>query len=341
MMTKQDIMNRINAHLEYAKQQLQINDDQFVGIFAYGSINYGTSTEYSDVDTKLIILPTFEDICLNRQPVSKELHIDDEHCEVKDLRLMREMWMKQNINFLETLFTDYCIINPKYEELFDKYFIQNKELIAHYNPYYTLMSISGQALSRPNRLVTAKYVYNAWRLYYFLLDYFSGVSYSKCIQQTGKRKEKLMRIKGGDFTDQDLYDVLTLIQELREDYAYLRDEANENAEAALEALNTGVIEIMRASLNEFCPSAPTKKEFLSKLTNAEERAYYAIVHSIGSEGNVTISKLVDSTNISRPVYNNLFNKLKENNIATVTNMGVKGTYIKITQPELKSEAEEL
>ncbi len=340
-MTKQEIMNRVNTHLEYAKKEIGFTDDQFVGIFVYGSTNYGTATEDSDIDTKLIILPTFEDMCLNRQPVSKELHVEDEHCEVKDLRLMREMWMKQNINFVEVLFTDYCIINPKYKELFDKYFVDKREAIAHGNPYKAVSSISGQAMSGVLRLATPKTVYNAWRLYYFLSDYVEGVSYEKCLKQTGKRKEQLMRIKRGSFTPEEASDIAELLLKFKERYEFLLFEESESAAAAFETLNTGVIEIIKASLNEFCPNAPTKSTFMSKLTNAEERAYYAIVNTIGSEGNVTVSKLVDSTNISRPVYNNLFNKLKENNIATVTNMGVKGMYIKITQPELRAEAEEL
>jgi GTP-sensing pleiotropic transcriptional regulator CodY len=34
-------------------------------------------------------------------------------------------------------------------------------------------------------------------------------------------------------------------------------------------------------------------------------------------------------------------KLKEHNIASVINMGMKGTYIKILHPELKAEAFDL
>ena len=80
--------------------------DKLLGVFLYGSQNYGTSTENSDVDTKAILIPSFGDLIL-REPVSKEIHLaNNEHCEVKDIRELVKMFKKQNINFLEILYTD-------------------------------------------------------------------------------------------------------------------------------------------------------------------------------------------------------------------------------------------
>jgi transcriptional pleiotropic repressor len=109
-------------------------------------------------------------------------------------------------------------------------------------------------------------------------------------------------------------------------------------EDAIAALNNGVIEILKSSFVEIQHDASSKEEFFKNLTNAETKAYYSIVSEIHDEGNITISKLVAKHSISRPVYNNLMVKLKECGVATVSNMGMKGTYIKITQPELKAEA---
>lgn len=41
-------------------------DYNVVGVFLYGSQNYELDYEKSDVDTKAIVLPTLEDIVLNR-----------------------------------------------------------------------------------------------------------------------------------------------------------------------------------------------------------------------------------------------------------------------------------
>ena len=87
-------------------------EEQLLGIFLYGSQNYGCETEESDVDTKAIYIPTFEELCFD-DPVSKEIQLkNDEHCEIKDIREMVKNFQKQNINFLEILFTDKCINRP-------------------------------------------------------------------------------------------------------------------------------------------------------------------------------------------------------------------------------------
>lgn len=103
----------------------------------------------------------------------------------------------------------------------------------------------------------------------------------------------------------------------------------------------GIMEILKYSFAENQPQTASKKEFFKQLTNAETKAYYSIVKEIGEEGNITISKLVEKNSISRPVYNNLITKMKENNVASVVSMGMKGTYIKILEAELKAEAMQL
>ena len=86
-------------------------------------MNYGFwDKKYSDVDSKLIIVPSFEDMCLKSDWLSKELHLEDEHIEVKDIRELRNMFLKQNINFIEILYTDYNKISKEYLErlIYDK-----------------------------------------------------------------------------------------------------------------------------------------------------------------------------------------------------------------------------
>ena len=39
---------------------------------------------------------------------------NNEHIDVKDIRLMFDNFKKQNINFLEILFTKFGIVNEKY-----------------------------------------------------------------------------------------------------------------------------------------------------------------------------------------------------------------------------------
>lgn len=54
-------MRNIEEALQEHKQAVLAagyTEKQILGIFVYGSQNYGTATENSDVDTKAVIIPT-------------------------------------------------------------------------------------------------------------------------------------------------------------------------------------------------------------------------------------------------------------------------------------------
>lgn len=110
----QYIKEQVLRHYNYIKDKYDV-----VYLALQGSQNYGLDVydkDYkSDVDTKAIILPSFEDIVYNRQPVSKTIVLDNnEHIDVKDIRVMFENFKKQNVNFLEILFTEFYILNEEY-----------------------------------------------------------------------------------------------------------------------------------------------------------------------------------------------------------------------------------
>jgi len=71
---------------------------EIIGIFLQGSQNYELSYEGSDIDSKCIILPTFEDFCLNKKPVSTTLILDnEEHIDLKDIRLMFDCFKNRTL----------------------------------------------------------------------------------------------------------------------------------------------------------------------------------------------------------------------------------------------------
>lgn len=180
---KGHILNRVHQHYQYLIDTLKYDSDRILGVFAYGSMNYGTySYPTSDVDTKAIYVPTFDELIFNR-PISKEYQLENgEHIEVKDIREMVNMWRKQNINFLEILFTDYHYINPKYQTLWDTEFIRNREDIAAYDPDATFLSICGQAKHTLEQIKgwDGKKVSNAIRLAHFLMRYDTTLPYRDC-----------------------------------------------------------------------------------------------------------------------------------------------------------------
>ena len=66
------------------------------------------------------------------------------------------------------------------------------------------------------------------------------------------------------------------------------------------------------------------------LTETEKNALNIILNKINfNDGIISISQLIEESNISRPVFKNLLLKLENNSIILVKNMGVKGTYIKL------------
>ena len=198
-----DIQARLKEHYDFACQKF--NEDRILGVFLYGSQNYGLDTKTSDVDTKAIYIPPFEEIVFNK-PISVELHLPNgEHCEVKDIREYVKNLKKQNINFVETLFTEYFILNPKYEEFWNKNFIDNRDFIASYDTYGTIRSVTHQALNTleqaikcDNFTVMGKKYCNVMRLIYFLENYVSGSeSYEKCIRPEGVSALMMKQFKEG------------------------------------------------------------------------------------------------------------------------------------------------
>ena len=190
-----DINKALKEHLE-AVLEKGYNESQILGVFLYGSQNYGTNTSSSDVDTKCILIPTLEDLCL-RRPVSKEIHLENgEHCDVKDIREIVANFRKQNINFLEILYTSYFWINPMYEKIWFDCFVNNREFISHYDMNRALQSICGQAIHTLKQDKTnGKKVSDGLRLYWFLKEYLDGNDYNKCIYLDEDRRKILKDLK--------------------------------------------------------------------------------------------------------------------------------------------------
>ena len=190
-----DINKAIKEHLEAVLEE-DYNESQILGVFLYGSQNYGTNTSSSDVDTKCILVPTLEDLCL-RRPVSKEIHLENgEHCDVKDIREIVANFRKQNINFLEILYTPYFWINPIYEKVWFDRFVNNREFISHYDMNRALQSICGQAIHTLKQDKTnGKKVSNGLRLYWFLKEYLDGNDYNKCIYLDEDKRKILKDLK--------------------------------------------------------------------------------------------------------------------------------------------------
>lgn len=216
MNREERIMKRVKEHYEYLSQK----GYEIVFLALQGSQNYGLDVydeDYmSDVDTKAIVLPSFKDFVYNKQPVSETLVLENnEHIDVKDVRVMFETYKKQNVNFIETLFSDFRIVNEKYKDITQVLF-DNAEEIAHININQALKCMAGmskeklKALKHPYPTIVdkiEKYGYDPKQLHHilrmndFIKEYFSGKSYKECL--TSKRKEYLINIKKGVLSEEN------------------------------------------------------------------------------------------------------------------------------------------
>ena len=186
------IFDRLKSDFDYATSL----GYKVLGVFLQGSQNYNLDYEGSDIDTKAIVIPSFEDFVLNKKPASTTLILEDNsHIDIKDIRSMHECFRKQNINFIEILFTKYKYINPDYAELYQPMF-DNNEKIAHYNNYAAVNCIAGmvyekhKAMEHPYPTLKDKidkYGYDNKQLHHiirceeFLNSYMDGVPYAECL----------------------------------------------------------------------------------------------------------------------------------------------------------------
>lgn len=208
------IMNGVREHYNEALKSFP--EDRIVCIVLQGSQNYGLETMYSDIDTKLILTPTFEDIAMNRQPISTTyVRADNSHTDWKDIRLMLQTFRKCNLNFLEILFSPYYIINPLYAEEWNL-LIENNELIANYDPCKAVKTMCGIARRKYEQMehespshhddidrfgYSPKELHHLLRIEEYVARYINGVSYKDCV--ISKKADYLISVKCGYYALDD------------------------------------------------------------------------------------------------------------------------------------------
>jgi hypothetical protein len=175
-------MERVKLHYQRAIEHY--GKENVLGVFLYGSQNYHCDLDSSDVDTKCILIPDLYHLAIKPYDV-KHLHIprgeENEVCECMTIMHMVSNWKKQNPNFLEILFTDYCIVNPMYEDIWEDIKFYREE-IARYDVNKGLKSIAGQALhTLKENPHNGKKQGNAFRLAYLLDRYQKGEDYLSCL----------------------------------------------------------------------------------------------------------------------------------------------------------------
>lgn len=136
-----------NRYLELSK------DYDVMAVLCYGSQNYHLDTERSDFDTRAIILPSLRDL-IKGERVSRTMTFNDGECDIKDVQSYIENLKKQNVTFVETLYTDIAAVNPSYKGFFDTLINQSDD-IARYDRIRSLDAFLGILRRSEKELISA------------------------------------------------------------------------------------------------------------------------------------------------------------------------------------------
>jgi len=200
----------MERHLKSCVEHLkELYGDRVIFVGLIGAQNYSLQSESSDYDFKAIVTPCLDDIIFNKKPVSITIEIEDGLCDVKDIRLMMGCWKKQNVNFVELLFTDCKWISPDYKEILQPLFTRREEIV-HYDEKHALDCCRGMMMEKYHALfkpypaqkeVVEKYGYAAkqlshiFRLEDLVSKYILHYPYKVCLTPNETMRKDLIGIK--------------------------------------------------------------------------------------------------------------------------------------------------
>lgn len=79
--------------------------------------------------TESIVIPTFEEVCLNKKLINTNYIYKDRLINIKDIRFAYHATRDGYKELISGLYTDKYLINPKYERLYLKLLRANREII--------------------------------------------------------------------------------------------------------------------------------------------------------------------------------------------------------------------
>ena len=146
-------------------------DYEFVFTSLYGSQNYNLDTKSSDKDYKIAVIPSINNLVLDKKPYIKVEDTEEGLVEVKDIRHTFLSFKKMSIIDLEVLFSKEVIKNRKYKDEIDKLF-SIKEEVVRSNPYRLYQVMLGIMISSTKRKYTPKTAAQSIRYFDLFNRYF-------------------------------------------------------------------------------------------------------------------------------------------------------------------------
>ena len=271
------VRKRLKEHLDEALQNPKIYDWFMIAV--NGSYNYNMDTPQSDVDSKLLVIPSLEQLVNGKSLNYLHCMSDNgEHVEVKDIRHYFATMLKQNINFVETLYAQVWIVNPVYMRLFH-YLFEMRDVISGCNPIATIHCIQGTAYQKYKQMLQSsparaadienygfdrKSLHHLVRCVFFGEYYMEGTSYQECLQNN------------------DVPNIRRMIMNLKTTTVLNREYAINIAEDMLNGFDTKVdsyLTTIKPFQKDFSALAAQVKDFLDTL------AFEIIKQSMAKEYN--------------------------------------------------------
>lgn len=242
---------RVREHANFVDASVKGHVRFFTAL--QGSQNYGLDDQFSDVDTKSLLVPTFGSLVHGSKRLGTTLLVapTEEHADVKDAREMFNTFLKQNVNFLEILFTPYVSVAPGFQPFYDELYAM-RETVAHYNPYQALRTMCGMAFEKYHAFdhpypaameklnkfgYDPKQLSHMLRMKEFVVRYSSGEPYQDCLFT--KDREYLLNVKRGLYS-------LDEAQTVREDTnVWFQNFLNGTVRVMEERKNSQVEEFLR------------------------------------------------------------------------------------------------
>lgn len=310
-----EIKNILRMRCEELKKQ--IGENKLFGIFIVGPVLYGTAETTEQIKTIAGYIPDEEDLYFNIPERKDFVHSDGSTTLLTDLRYLLSLFKKQDINIMESIFSDYRLINPRYEDDYTRHILNNKEMIFKYEPYRRIEN----AISRGFLAIDRKNFVEAARIRFACEEYVNGTSIADCIcLKKDFHLRYLESISKGEF----IPDII----ELKDDYIEILSKAeNMICHHEAEAYFKDFIKNVIIKANQDNTRVTNVLEFL---TDKEKQALKLILSKLNNgEGTISISKLLEESDISRPVFKSTLDKIEKHCLAEITNMGVKGTNVKL------------
>ena len=290
----------------------RFGEERVLGVFSIGLYNYNSAETMDEVKYMAIYIPTFEDLCTQLN----DMEIKEDYI-LRDVRAIYFYCQKVNGSELELLYSLYQKINPIYKDTFKEYFLKYKEEMGRKAHFFQTDAV----ITKAKNYIEKGDLFGATRLRIATEHFLNGGSMEECFRPTQSYvKSYLESIKHG-VLEIEPKEVISEIEELI--------NSQENVELSSftnKKIKLGVINIINIGLKK----KVDLEEFECELTPTEKKALSIVKENINEnkETCLSISKISETTGISRPIWKNLFSKMENQQIAEISNMGVKGTFIK-------------